>query len=135
MIRLPLELVHRILEYDGRIKYRNGKYMNQIAQDDYRYKLLLTIPKIQSHNHHFWYMTISGPRSKIYCEKMNSSYWLHVKQPYLIDIQSNIARVKYIFVSQDSYCTFTIYKTRPTPFIVSVLQYLCWNCCKFISNY
>ena len=31
---LPLEIVYRILEYDGRIKYRNGKYMNQIASDD-----------------------------------------------------------------------------------------------------
>jgi hypothetical protein len=41
---LPLEIVHRILEYDGRIKYRHGKYMNQIAQDDYRYHLLRKIP-------------------------------------------------------------------------------------------
>ena len=24
MNRFPLEIVHRILEYDGRIKYRNG---------------------------------------------------------------------------------------------------------------
>ena len=43
---LPLEIVHRILEYDGRIKYRHGKYMNQIAQDDDRYKMLLTLPII-----------------------------------------------------------------------------------------
>ena len=42
--RLPLELVHRILEYDGRIKYRHGKYMNQICKDDYRYHLLRKIP-------------------------------------------------------------------------------------------
>ena len=37
MNRFPLEIVNRILEYDGRIKYRHGKYMNQIAQDDDRY--------------------------------------------------------------------------------------------------
>ena len=43
MNRLPLEIVHRILEYDGRIKYRHGKYMNQIAQDDDRYHLLRKI--------------------------------------------------------------------------------------------
>jgi len=41
---LPLEIIHHILEYDGRIKYRNGKYMNQIAQDDDRYHLLRKIP-------------------------------------------------------------------------------------------
>ena len=41
---LPLELVNRILEYDGRIKYRHGKYMNQITQDDNRYHLLRKIP-------------------------------------------------------------------------------------------
>ena len=46
MNRLPLELVLRILVYDGRIKYRHGKYMNQIAPDDVRYKILLTLPHI-----------------------------------------------------------------------------------------
>jgi len=46
MNRFPLEIVNRILEYDGRIKYRHGKYMNQIAQDDDRYKMLQSMPHI-----------------------------------------------------------------------------------------
>jgi hypothetical protein len=46
---LPLEIVHRILEYDGRIKYRHGKYMNQIAQDDDRYKMLQSMPRIYAY--------------------------------------------------------------------------------------
>jgi len=52
MNRLPVEIIHRILEYDGRIKYRHGKYMNQIDPDDYRYHLLRKIPVFQRDN---WY--------------------------------------------------------------------------------
>ena len=48
MNRFPFEIVHRILEYDGRIKYRHGKYMNRIAQDDDRYKMLQGIPQYHS---------------------------------------------------------------------------------------
>ena len=51
---LPLEIVHRILEYDGRIKYRNGKYMNQIAQYDDRYKMLQGIPQFYSNKSSEW---------------------------------------------------------------------------------
>ena len=109
MNRLPLDIIHCILEYAGRIKYRNGKYMNQIAQDDYRYEMLKQMPQIQPHNHHVWYMSISGSRSKIYCEKMQSSHWLHVKQPYLIDVKSNKVAVKYTFIHQDSYYIVYIY--------------------------
>jgi hypothetical protein len=43
---LPEDVVFHILSYNDRIKYRNGKYMNQISNDDKRYKLLLTIPPI-----------------------------------------------------------------------------------------
>ena len=42
----PIEVVHHILDYDGRIKYRNGKYMKQIAQDDDRYTMLENMPQI-----------------------------------------------------------------------------------------
>jgi hypothetical protein len=49
---LPQDIIHRILEYDGRIKYRHGKYMNQIYQDDDRYHLLRKIPVFQRD---YWY--------------------------------------------------------------------------------
>ena len=43
---LPLDVIHHILSYNNTIKYRNGKYMNQICKEDKRYKLLLKIPMI-----------------------------------------------------------------------------------------
>jgi hypothetical protein len=46
-LKLPIELVNIILSYNGSIKYRSGEYIDQIAPDDRRYSLLLTIqPKI-----------------------------------------------------------------------------------------
>lgn len=47
---IPKELINIILEYDGRIKYRNGVYIDKINIDDYRYKIInpIIIYKIES---------------------------------------------------------------------------------------
>jgi hypothetical protein len=37
---IPKELVNIILEYDGRIKYKKGKYINIIHKLDYRYSII-----------------------------------------------------------------------------------------------
>jgi hypothetical protein len=37
---IPKELVNIILEYDGRIKYKKGKYINIIHKLDYRYNII-----------------------------------------------------------------------------------------------
>jgi len=41
---IPKEILNNILEYDGKIKYRNGKFINQICKDDERFPLLQSIP-------------------------------------------------------------------------------------------
>lgn len=45
---LPQDIIQYILSYNDTIKYRNGKYMNQISKDDDRYKLLLNIPLLDT---------------------------------------------------------------------------------------
>ena len=37
---IPTELLCLILEYDGRIKYKNGKYVNIIHKKDERYNII-----------------------------------------------------------------------------------------------
>jgi len=39
----PLDIVIQIVEYTGKIKYRNNKFMNQIDKDDERYTAIKDI--------------------------------------------------------------------------------------------
>ena len=129
---LPLELIHLIVAYDGRIKYRNGKYINQIAPDDNRYKMLQQMPQIQPFYHHFFYMKILDSRNinVIYCEK-------HIKfdldeELSLVATYSNVKYITYIYNNQGFQYKLTIYKPPTPTFIESVLQNLYDLCSKFI---
>ena len=46
-IKLPLEIIILILDFDNKIKYRNGKFINQILKTDKRYELLKNISPIK----------------------------------------------------------------------------------------
>ena len=128
MNRLPLELVHHILEYDGRIKYRNGKYMNQIAPDDDRYKMLQTVPQIQSWENIF-YMTIYS-FDKQCCFEKYETVWSSEKPDIHVYTTSEIGQ--YMFKKQDICYKFIILRRQPKPFILSVIVYLYDFCRLFI---
>ena len=40
---IPTDLLGIILEYDGRIKYKHGKYVNTIHKNDERYNIITPI--------------------------------------------------------------------------------------------
>lgn len=113
---LPLELVNRILEYAGKMKCRNGKYMNQIDPDDDRYTMLKNMPKIIPNVVSGWSIHIpplynsSGKKYKrIYYNKYVCS-WTYDK-PYIttrIDGSSD-----YYNFSQNGYCyNMSVYHIR-----------------------
>lgn len=49
MDSLPKELINIILQYDGRIKYKNGKYINVIHPADTRYTIVTPIIEKKLH--------------------------------------------------------------------------------------
>ena len=110
MNQLPLEVIHNILDYDGRIKYRNGKYINKIAPYDYRYDMLQKIPIIRP-KRLSTYMTIVSYNKNFIFEK-------HM-YPYSGDKPLSITTIgdticQYSFTKQYIRYKLTIYKTVPT---------------------
>jgi hypothetical protein len=110
MNQLPLEIIHHILKYDGRIKYRHGKYMNQIAQDDDRYQMLQGIPQFHSYFSSEWsssYIHIILQENYIYyTKKINSSYTGEIPR---IDIRIGIISSYYNYTKDGISYIWTIY--------------------------
>ena len=42
-MNIPKDIINIILEYDGRMKYKNGKYVNIIHKHDERYSIIRSI--------------------------------------------------------------------------------------------
>lgn len=40
VLDIPKDIIHIILEYDGRIQLEKGKYINKISKNDIRYEII-----------------------------------------------------------------------------------------------
>ena len=117
--QLPLELVHRILEYEGSMKYRNGKYMNQISLDDDRYKMLQNMAKIVKNQCYWWNITIVTHTNVIYIEKCMVWYSTYIDKDVVwnsgkenpVIVATNDDTTCYYSFTQHGFCyTWKIYK-------------------------
>jgi len=110
---LPLEIVHLILEYAGKMKNRNGKYMNQITPKDKRYYMLLRMPRIEPTVIGGWRITIKsmnfyGDRKSVYFNKFVRPY--SGEEPLITAKTSE--RASYFNFTHQGYCyNWTTYKS------------------------
>jgi len=76
---LPTELNYLVLEYAGKVRLRNGKYMNQIPKEDPRYDILKRLPKKlishnMIHNQMCWIVNVFTEENEILIQYMEN-YW------------------------------------------------------------
>ena len=72
---LPLDMIIHILSFDNKIKYKNGKFINQIDKKDERYNLLKKLPKIQTRmifDKPFYYFKNLGNNYQVKISKINT---------------------------------------------------------------
>jgi hypothetical protein len=108
MNRFPLDVIHRILEYDGKIKYRHGKYMNQIPKDDDRYNILKSIQPIKIVEYSGLWILSSVTIKKMVIFHISPSSYTH-GEPIVSSAKSDIS-CNYIFTKQGFRYSWTIYK-------------------------
>ena len=80
-VTLPTELNYLVLEYAGKVRIRNGKYMNQIPKDDPRYDILKRLPLKKGsynmiHNQSCWIVDVFTHDNEIlaqYMERFHTS--------------------------------------------------------------
>ena len=129
MNRFPFEIVHHILEYDGRIKYRNGKYINQIAPDDNRYNMLQSMPQIQPYDHIFC-MTIYSFDKQCCFEKYET---LHLdEKPWIYS--NSTSEIGEYSLKKQGVCYILSYDHRRQHHSYYLLQYVCMICIVIAVN-
>lgn len=99
--KLPNEIIDLIIKFDGRMKCRNGVYMNQIDKKDERYQLLRSMA-----------------RKEFYETKLNIG-----RQTYMIN--NRFLRETFVFFRNkryNDYQYYTIYfeeQLDPPPYIIT----------------
>jgi len=115
--QLPNDILNQVIKYDNKIKKRNGMYINQISEDDERYKMLLGIPKkkieIQTYGWNRSYKVIVNFKTKPYScliitildeGIVEEIYKDFVYEKYVFSTENNIEYVnKYIYGQTHKY--------------------------------
>jgi hypothetical protein len=83
---IPYHIVLHILQYDNRFAIRNGKPMNRISKDDYRYEMIEDIFRIIPSPAFYYY----GPNIMIDLEiNRHKSYCILIENQYVRVSQYN----------------------------------------------
>ena len=77
--KLPIELVDCILQYDGRMKYRNGKFMTQLIENPELERQLTAIPKIRQ-----------------YFSGKSDFYWNSIVEIYVLNSSTPVSVTKFV---------------------------------------
>lgn len=73
--KLPLEIIHQILIYDGTMTYRNGKYMNKILDPDKNYPLILERMRFQRYRRFYGRYSFVTIQIQGTTDEKEISYW------------------------------------------------------------
>lgn len=106
---LPLDMIIHILQYCNEgIKYRNGKFIDQINKNDNRYKNLYNLPKLETRilfNTPFLYFRNLG------------SYEVSLKSIYIDDLYPESSN------DDNEYYQLSFYKKRQNDDFSSIILY------------
>jgi len=87
---IPKELLNIILEYDGRIKYKKGKYINIIHKLDYRYNIIEPlISKKINYLKLIYNEVFNKLKTPAYVQSLMRSTELLIKNSYILEIILN----------------------------------------------